>query len=78
MTIFTFDFGIISFYLYLILYKQCMENNISEVNTGIKAMFTEPFPSFVPTTYKLYMLRYCINIVFIPQKNHINPLTFTF
>jgi hypothetical protein len=34
--------------------------------------FTEPFPSFVPNTYKLYNLRHCINIVFILQKNHIN------
>jgi hypothetical protein len=89
MTIFTFDFGIISFYLYLILYKQYMETILVQYLKHIKFMCMmlkhwdkrevhRAFPSFVPTTYKLYILRHYINIVFIPQKNHINPLTFTF
>ena len=37
--------------------------------TGMKARFTHPFLSFASNTYTLYMQ----NIVFILQKNHINP-----
>ena len=36
------------------------------------ARFIEPFPSFEPNTHKHYILRHCINIVFIAQKNHID------
>ena len=43
-----------------------------------KGGFTEPSTSFAPNTYKLYILRHCINIVFILQKNHIPPSTFNF
>jgi hypothetical protein len=39
---------------------------------------TDPCHSFVQNTYKLYILWHCINIVFIVQKNHMNPLTFIF
>jgi hypothetical protein len=42
------------------------------LKTGIKTRFTEPFSSFAPDTYKLYILRYCINFVFILQKNTLN------
>ena len=40
-----------------------------------KAMFIEPFPSFVSYMYihQLNILRHCIIIVFILQENHINP-----
>jgi hypothetical protein len=48
------------------------------LKTGIKARFTEPFLSFVPNTHTLYILRRCIIIVFILQRNHINPLTSIF
>jgi hypothetical protein len=48
------------------------------LKTKMKARFIEPFPSVVPDRHKLYILRHCINIVFILQKNHINPLTFIF
>ena len=41
--------------------------------TGIKVTFTEPFPSIVLNTHKIYALRHCINIVFILPKNYINP-----
>ena len=55
--------------------------NVSAVSlnlkTVIKARLTEPFPSFTPNTYTLF-LRHCINIVFYLQKHHINPLRFTF
>ena len=30
-------------------------------------------PSFAPNTHKLYILKHCINIVLILQRNHINP-----
>ena len=33
---------------------------------------------FVPNTHKLYILRHCINIVFILQKNHFIPLSLYF
>jgi hypothetical protein len=46
------------------------------MKTGIKARFTEPFPSFAPNTNKHYILRHCINIVFLQQYNHINRSTY--
>ena len=38
----------------------------------------KPFPSFALNTNRLYILRHCIIIMLILQKNHINPLTFIF
>jgi len=34
------------------------------------------FSQFAPNIHKHYIFRYCINIVFILQENHINPSTF--
>jgi hypothetical protein len=42
-----------------------------------KDEFHQAFPQFCPE-YTFYILRHCINIVFILQKNHINPLTIIF
>ena len=39
------------------------------LKTGIKARFTNLFRSFGPNTHTLYILRRCINIVFMLQKN---------
>ena len=41
-----------------------------------KESFTEPFSSFGQNTNKLYILKHCINIVFILQKNNIKPQMF--
>ena len=46
------------------------------LKTGIKSRLTEPFQSFAPNTHKLCILKYCINILFILQKNHFYPSTF--
>jgi hypothetical protein len=46
------------------------------LKTGIKSRLTEPFQSFVSNTHKLRILEYCINILFIFQKNHFYPSTF--
>jgi hypothetical protein len=35
----------------------------------------ETFPIFVQNTHTLYILRHCINIVLILQKNYINLFT---
>ena len=43
---------------------------------GIKSRLTEPFQSFAPNTHKLCILKYCINILLILQKNHFYPSTF--
>jgi hypothetical protein len=47
------------------------------LNNLHKDRFTdlEPFPTFVPNTHKLYILRHCINIVLILQKKYIDLLT---
>jgi hypothetical protein len=50
----------LNFNKYKIL-SQCL------MKTGIKARFTETFPSFSPNTNKHYILRHCINIVFLQQ-----------
>jgi hypothetical protein len=46
------------------------------LKTGIKSRLTEPFQSFAPNTHKLCILKYCINILLILQKNHFYPSTF--
>ena len=43
------------------------------LNNWDKGKVPEPFPSFAPNTHKLYILKHCFNIVFILQKNQINP-----
>ena len=47
------------------------------LKTGVKQRFNETFTSFAPITHTIYILRHCINIVFV-QKNHIDPWTFIF
>jgi hypothetical protein len=42
--------------------------NIKFMCIRLKTRFTKPFSSCVPNTYKLYILIYYINIVFILQK----------
>jgi hypothetical protein len=39
----------------------------------LEQRLTESFPSFALKTHKLYILRHCINIVFILQKIRNNP-----
>ena len=41
--------------------------------TGRKVRFPKTLSSFALNTHKLYILRHCIYIVFILQKNHNNP-----
>ena len=48
------------------------------LKTEVKQRFSENFPSFPPNTHKIYILRHCINVVFVLQKNHIDPWNFIF
>jgi hypothetical protein len=43
-------------------------NWLTGLKNGTEVRLTEPFPCFVLNTYALYILRECINIVFILQK----------
>jgi hypothetical protein len=63
-------FSVVCFCFYFGLY-------VRDLKTGIRARFTV-FSSFAPNTHKLYILRHCINIALILQKNHIKPSTFIF
>jgi hypothetical protein len=43
------------------------------LKSGTKERFTEPYHSFAANAHKRYIIRHCINIVFILQeKTHIN------
>ena len=58
-------------------------HNYIEIISGVSYVYEaynwdkiEPFQSFAPNTHKLCILKYCINILLILQKNHFYPSTF--